>query len=153
MTSTDHIILNGTQDRIDFEPIERASVMAWPRQRYWAASFAMSRALTDSAYDNHPARRIPSSGTRFAYQARASSYRQIERVDVRLSALSSLQFRAQLPGPAGGPAHPPFGSLGTPRCPGKCCELPSPALLLGLRQRDRAEDEPGPGLHVLQGQR
>jgi hypothetical protein len=50
------------------------------------------------------------------------------------TALSSLQFRAQLPGPAGGPAHPPFRSLGTPRCSGKCCELTSEALLLGLRQ-------------------
>jgi len=50
------------------------------------------------------------------------------------TALSSLQFRAQLHGPADGPAHPPFRPLGTPRCPGKCCELPSPALLLGLRQ-------------------
>src|SRR5262245_53551476 len=42
------------------------------------------------------------------------------------TALSSLQFRAQLHGPADGPAHPPFRPLGTPRFPGKCGELPSP---------------------------
>jgi hypothetical protein len=50
------------------------------------------------------------------------------------TALSSLQLGAQLNGPAGGAAHPPFRSLGTPRCAGKCSELSSPALLLGLRQ-------------------
>ena len=49
-------------------------------------------------------------------------------------ALSSLQLGAQLHGPAGGAAHPPFRSLGTPRCADECSELSSLALLLGLRQ-------------------
>jgi hypothetical protein len=50
------------------------------------------------------------------------------------AALSSLQVRAKLHGLADGSAHPPFCPLGTPRCPGNCSELLSPALLLGLRQ-------------------
>jgi hypothetical protein len=49
-------------------------------------------------------------------------------------ALSLLQFRAQLQGPAEDSVHPPFRPLGTPRCAGRCNELPRPALLLGVRQ-------------------
>jgi hypothetical protein len=51
-----------------------------------------------------------------------------------LVAMSLLQFRAQPQGFAEGLAHPPFGPLSTPRCPGQLNELPCQALLLGLRQ-------------------
>lgn len=48
--------------------------------------------------------------------------------------MSLLQFRAQPQGFAEGLAHPPFGPLSTPRCPGQLNELPRRALLLDLRQ-------------------
>jgi len=47
---------------------------------------------------------------------------------------SLLQSRAQPQCLADCLAHPPFGPLGTARCPGQRTELPRQALLLGLRQ-------------------
>ena len=47
---------------------------------------------------------------------------------------SLLQSRAQPQGLADGPAHPPFGPLGAPRCPGQRSDLPCLVLPLGLGQ-------------------
>ena len=74
--------------------------------------------------------RIAADGARRARSDLANDAGLVES----LLRLSLLQVRAHLQGLAEGPAHPPFRPLGTPRCPGKCGELPSLALLLGLCQ-------------------